>query len=417
MTVNEIAGRPAPGVAAARPGRLSRRGSFRLIGATLLLMLFSSAVPSPMYVVYQQQWHFSPTVLTVVFGVYALVVLASLWQFGSLSDAVGRRPVLIVSLLLGIASLVLFVTASGVGWLLAARVVQGLSVGLATGALSAALVDLAPAGAPHRASLVNGVAPLAGMCLGSLVSGLLVEFVPAPTVVSYLVPLVGFAALIVGVIVIPEPAPHADGTLNLRPRRIRIPAESRRPFALLSLGMIVAWAVSGLYLSLVPSLLATVLGAPSHLTAGLAIAVLTGAAPASQFLLGRFGAHRITVLGLATIIAGLALAYVAISATSVAAFFVGTAVLGLGMGATFLGVIRALTDLADPRRRSELFAALYVVNYLALSVPAIVAGILTDAVGLRSMTTIYLAFVAVVAVAAIVGLPAARSRRQPRSAG
>lgn len=417
MTLDEA---PAPTTGRAAPrgnARLSRRAAFRLIGTTLLLMLFSSAVPSPLYVMYQQDWHFSPTMLTVVFGVYALVVLASLWLFGSLSDTIGRRPVLVVALLLGIGGLVLFVTASGVGWLLAARVVQGLSVGLATGALSAALIDLAPAAAPHRASLVNGVAPLAGMCLGSLVTGLLVAFVPAPTVVPYLVPLVGFVALAIGILAIEEPAPHAHGRLDLRPRRISIPAASRRPFALLSLGMIVAWAVSGLYLSLVPSLLAKALGVSSHLVAGVVIAVLTGAASISQLLLGRLRAHRVAAIGLGTIIVGLALTFAAVSATSITVFFAGTAVLGLGMGATFLGVIRSLSELAEPRRRGELFAALYVVNYLALSVPAIVAGILTDAVGLRPMTTIYLIFVALVAVAALVGLPAARTRPELRSAG
>ncbi|MGH3439601.1 MAG: MFS transporter [Sciscionella sp.] len=386
-------------------GKPSRRAAFRLVGIMLLLMLFSSAVPSPMYVIYQQRWHFSPTMLTLIFGVYALVVLASLWLFGSLSDTLGRRPVLIVSLLLGILSLVLFIVAAGVGWLFAARTVQGISVGLATGAMSAALIDLAPERSPGRAALVNGVAPMAGMGAGALVSGLLVQYVPAPTVVTYLVPLVAFAALIIGVAVIPEPMAHASGKLSLRPRRVSVPASSRKPFALLSLAMICAWSVSGLYLSLVPSLIAHVMHVPSHVVAGLTITVLTGAAALSQLAISRVPARRISATGLTATLAGLVLAYASVDAESVGLFFLGTAVLGIGIGATFLGIIRLLTAIAEPERRSELFAALYVVNYLALSVPAIIAGVLTDAVGLHLMTTIYLAFVGVVCLAALAGMP------------
>lgn len=399
--------------------RLSRRGGFRVVGTMLLLMLFSSAVPSPLYVIYQQEWHFSPTMLTVVFGVYAIAVLGTLLMFGALSDSLGRRPVLGASLALGIVSLILFITASGVGWLLAARVVQGLSVGLATGALSAALIDLAPPHAPHRASLVNGAGPLAGLALGSLLSGLLVQYAPAPTALSYLVPILGFVALAVALVVAEESAPHAHGKPDLRPRRVSIPAPVRKPFALISLAMIMAWALTGLYMSLVPNVLAQVMLVPSHLVAGLAIAVLSGAAALAQLTIGSLrvlSTRQVAAIGMAATVLGTAVAYLSVDVGSAGVFFLGTVVLGAGAGMTFLGGIRLLSELSEPKRRSELFAALYVVNYLAVSIPVILAGVLADALGLRTMITVYLAFVAVVAVAALTGLPAIRSR-QPQATG
>jgi MFS family permease len=58
-------------------------------------LLASSSAPTPLYATYQARWGFSAVTITVIFGVYAVAVLASLLVFGSLSDHVGRRPLLL----------------------------------------------------------------------------------------------------------------------------------------------------------------------------------------------------------------------------------------------------------------------------------------------------------------------------------
>ncbi|MFD0331253.1 MFS transporter [Streptacidiphilus monticola] len=124
--------------------RISRGPAFWLVATVLLLLMFAASAPSPLYVVYQARWGFSAAVLTTVFAVYALFLLLALLVVGSLSDHLGRRPVLIASALLEAVAMLLFVGASGVGWLLVARAVQGVATGAATGALAAALIDLQP---------------------------------------------------------------------------------------------------------------------------------------------------------------------------------------------------------------------------------------------------------------------------------
>ncbi len=127
------------------PGRsLPRRHGFLAVGTASFLLTASSSAPSPLYPLYQQQWGFSPGMLTAVFAVYALALLATLLTIGSISDHVGRRPVLIGALLLLVVSMGVFVLADDVGWLVLARVLQGLAVGAATGAVSAAVIDLQP---------------------------------------------------------------------------------------------------------------------------------------------------------------------------------------------------------------------------------------------------------------------------------
>ena len=83
------------------PPRVGQRGvsrpgiAFGLLTSILVSLLASSSAPTPLYATYQARWGFSAVTITVIFGVYAVAVLASLLVFGSLSDHVGRRPMLL----------------------------------------------------------------------------------------------------------------------------------------------------------------------------------------------------------------------------------------------------------------------------------------------------------------------------------
>ena len=91
----------------------------------MFLSLAAASAPAPLYGVYQAQFRFSAATLTAIFAVYALVVLITLLVFGSLSDYLGRRPVIIATLAVNIGACVLFLTAQSVGLLFAARLLQG----------------------------------------------------------------------------------------------------------------------------------------------------------------------------------------------------------------------------------------------------------------------------------------------------
>ena len=159
--------------------QLPRRAAFWILAATLAVLLAAASAPSPLYVVYQARWGFSSLTLTLVFAVYVLALLSSLLVAGALSDSVGRRPVIIAALALQIAAMIGFILADGVAWLYAARIVQGVATGLATGALGGAILDFQPED-PRVAPLVNSVAPMAGLGAGALLAGLLVQLAPSP---------------------------------------------------------------------------------------------------------------------------------------------------------------------------------------------------------------------------------------------
>ena len=147
-----------PSVAVAKPAwRLSRPVAFWLIAYAFAVTMLGTTLPTPLYVIYQGQWHFSTSLITLIFASYAVAVLTALLLAGRSSDQVGRRPVLAAAICLSIVSAVTFILAPNVGWLFVGRVLSGLSAGLMTGTATAALTETARpgAGAPCVAGLVG----------------------------------------------------------------------------------------------------------------------------------------------------------------------------------------------------------------------------------------------------------------------
>nr|WP_241266127.1 MFS transporter [Streptomyces boncukensis] len=390
-----------------------RGAAFPGVAAVFVVFLAASSVPSPLYPIYQQQWHFSAWVLTVVFALYVVGLLGSLLVVGALSDHLGRRPVLAAAIALEAVALVLFLTAGNVAVLAAARVLQGIATGAATTTLSATLIDLEPPHARGRAGVITSVAPLTGLALGALGSGVLVEFGPAPTRLVYAL-LLGAMVLAAAVTaLLPETSQRRPGAVaSLRPRAA-LPAHLRADIVPVVPAMIASWALAGLFLSLGPSVAAQLLGLRSHLIGGVVVTLLAGTGALTVAVLSSRSASSLLApssallgLGVLTALAGIAADLVWLSA-------VGTVVAGVGVGAAVLATFGTFARVARPHERSAVFASANIINYLGNSVPAVLGGIAVTALGLRTATEIYaLAIVGIVSAAFLLRLNQLRAQRR-----
>lgn len=388
---------------------------FWLMAAVLGLLVSASSAPSPLYGVYQQRWRFSATTLTAVFGVYALALIATLLVLGALSDYVGRRPVIVGALVVEIGAVSLFLAANGVGWLYGARILQGCAVGAATSALSAALIDLQPEGST-RAPVVNSFVPGFGLAVGALVTSALVQYAPAPTHLVWWLLLGGFALAIPGVLAVPESAVRRGGALrSLRPR-LGVPRSCLGAFIAGVPGMVALWALGGFYLSLGPSLAGSIVGSHNLLWGGLVIMLLSGVGSVSSLVFRNSAPADAVLWGALALLGGVGVTVGGIEVPSAALFLVGTAVAGVGFGVSFLGGFRILSAMAAPAERARMVATIYVVCYLSLSVPAIVAGVAVTHSSLHDASLGYAAFVAALSAIAA-GSALVRRSSHKRHAG
>jgi len=277
---------------------------------------------------------------------------------------------------------------------------QGIAAGLASGPIGAALIDLQPPGS-QRAPLMTSVFSTLGLALGALITSTLVQYAPAPTHLIWWTLLAVFAVSILTVLAMAEPGSRRPGVLaSLRPQ-VAVPRQARGTFAGAVPCIVAGWALGGLYLSLGPSLAAAATGSPNLLWGGLVIFLLCGTGAAAAFAL-RSVSPRVAVLaGCLCLFAGMAVTFGAIVTTTATAFLAGTAIAGVGFGLAFQGSFRMITALAEPDDRAGLVAAIYIVGYLAFSVPALIAGVATTTFGLHSTALVYSASLAVLAAAAV----------------
>jgi predicted MFS family arabinose efflux permease len=378
-----------------------------LLASIVLFFLAGSSAPTPLYAVYQAAWGFTPATVTVVFGIYAVAVLSTLLTFGALSDHVGRRPVLIAATLVQAGAMLIFASAHGLGALLVARVVQGLSTGAAMGAIGAGLLDIDR----PRGTVANAVAPMAGTATGGLLSGLMVQYLPAPTQLVYLVLAGIFVLQAVGVSLMSESVvPRPGAFASLRPR-LRLPADLRGPALLAAPVLVATWALAGFYGSLGPALVRRILGSSSLVVGGLALFVLAGSGALTVLLLRRWSALPMMNLGAGALFVGVGLTLFAAASGSAPLFFTGAVLAGAGFGAGFQGAIRTVLPLTAATDRAGVLSVLYVISYLAMGVPAVLGGLrATHGGGLLTTAREYGAAVMLLAALALAGNLARRLR-------
>jgi predicted MFS family arabinose efflux permease len=360
---------------------LSPNASFYLLASITLAFLAGSSAPTPLYPLYQSLWGLSPVMITVVFGVYALAVLAGLLFAGRLSDHVGRRPVLIAATLAQAMTMLLFATAASAAGLVLARIIQGLITGAALSAVGAAMIDLNKS----RGTAANAVAPAFGSAAGGIVAGFFVQFLPAPMHLIYAALAAVFVVQAVGLKFMREPiAPIPGAWSSLRPR-IALPSAAREPLLLA-----------------LPMLLKGMLDSNAPLLGGVALFVLAASGGIAVLLLQTLEARRMMALGSASLLAGVGLTVLALTRGEVALFFLGTAVAGVGFGTGFQGAVRTVIGVAAPHERAGTLSIVFIVSYIALGLPAIIAGSMVRHGSLLATAQVFGAVVMALAAAALI---------------
>ena len=380
---------------------LPTAASFVAMAAAFAAFFIAAGAPTPLLPIYEAKWNFPASMVTVAFGVYAIALLLTLLVVGSLSDHIGRRPLLISALALELVSMLVFLVSPSIGWIIAARIIQGVATAAATSSFSAAILELAPDRRKHLAGVITGLAPAAGIGVGALFSGVIAQFSSSAAATVWIILAVVMLIALVFAILTPETASRKPGAIaSLRPQ-VSVPPTARSIFAVTLPSLIAAWLVSALFLGLMPTILHLKFGIDSPAVSGLAAFAEQGAGGATAVALSRMRPQRLVFAGGFAIVIGIVLFIASIAATSLPLLWIGAVVGGAGLGGAFTGTIRSLVPLVEAHERAGLFSAIYLVSYLTFGVPVIVAGLFLSTAGI---TAIALTFGVVTVVAAATGV-------------
>ncbi|MFG2307336.1 MFS transporter [Streptomyces sp. NPDC048566] len=362
-----------------------------LAGAVFAVCMAGTTLPTPLYGLYQDKFGFSELTVTVVYAVYAFGVIGVLLLAGNASDSVGRRPVLLWGLGFAAASAVCFLSADGLGWLYAGRLMSGLSAGLFTGAATAYVMELAPRGGTARATFVATAANMGGLGCGPLLAGLLAEFAPWPLYLPFIVHLALVACSVAAVLWLRETVRERGPLTGVRPHRPRLPREVRAVFGPSAVAAFVGFALFGVFTSVSPAFLAESLGVSDHAVTGLVVALAFFASTGGQLAVGRVGPARSLPLGCAALLAGLALLAGALVWEALALVVLSALVGGAGQGLAFRGALATVAAASPADHRAEVISTLFVVAYTGISLPVIGVGLLVGPIGLEGAGLVFIA--------------------------
>jgi hypothetical protein len=298
--------------------------------------------------------------------------------------------------------MLVFVWAPGIGWVIAARIVQGLATGAASGVFTAAVVELAPLRHKRTGSVLGTVAPAGGLGLGALLTGFAVQFSAHPPELVF-----GTLAAImvlgtVAVLLSEETVSRVPGALRSLVPSVQLPKAARGEFLRTMPVNAAAWMLAGLFMGLMPSIMRGVFHHTSGVLNGVTVFIAPGSAALAAAVLGQLAARRTTKVGIVAVLAGAAVIVLGIATALLPLIWLGGIVGGFGFGASFSGTLRAVGPLAHAHERAGLFAAVFLVAYLSFGLPVIIAGVLVTPLGLLPTVLGYGAVVLVVAAAGLV---------------
>lgn len=383
----------------------SRRLGFLAASLALIATFAASAAPIPLYGVYRAAEGLSYTDLSLTAVAYFAGAVTALLVFGRLSNHLGRRPVVLLSLgLAGLASLVLL-RVSGAAPLILGRILLGLACGLASSATAAFAQDNAPIDRAWMAPALVSTGPMLGLTLGALSSGFLVDASPWPRILPYVLVLVGLACSAALVAASHETVPLRSGVLaSLRPR-FALPVASRRLFPVAACTFVATWALGGFYQAFGPAMATDQLGSSSALIAALVFSSMM----APSALGGPLAAKRSPAFGQRVGMVAFALAVMGVilslRAHAVVPFLLASAAAGVAQGVTLTGSIRGLLAHAALEERAGAFAVIFATSYTGAAIPSFLAGQASHWLGLQQVA---IGYGGLAALSAIITLLAAR---------
>jgi MFS family permease len=374
--------------------------AFVTVAVAFMINMMGTTLPTSIYRDYQLQYGLTPTLITVIYAIYAAGVLGALLTVGNWSDQLGRRRMLIAGLCFSAASAFTFLLSHGLFGLMLGRLLSGISAGIFTGTATVAVIELAPASRHRQATLAATASNMLGLGLGPLLSGVLVELLPSPMQLPYAVHLVLLATALLAVWYAPETA-QLPARVKLGLQRISLPAEVRRAFVPAAMAGFAGFVVVGFFAAVAPQLIRVVLGYNNGIVIGAIIFLLFACSAIGQMVQAAIAPQRRQPAGCVGLVAGLLAVALSVPEQSLGALLIGTALAGIGQGISFRAGLAEIAEKSPPHRRAEVTSSFFVVLYIAISLPVIGLGVVVQFAGIQRATLIFAGLTIVLVLAAL----------------
>jgi MFS family permease len=354
------------------------RGAWFQVALAALVVTWGGNHFAPLLLLYRQNLGYSEVDVNIFFAMYALGVIPGILLAGPLSDRYGRRPLMIIGVFASaIGSAVLGLGSGSYLALSFGRLVVGLSVAIAMTVGTIWIKELstgvAPAAAARRASIALTIGGA-----GTIVSGVIAQWAPWPTLTPYLAHIVLAVATGSFMLLAPETRSSVRTFAPLFANLILARRHRARFAGVVVPAALWVFAANALAVAVAPSLVVGQLGNNRVLFATLLTALTIATGTISQRLTG--WASRVTrghplVLGIALIVAGTVMLATASLTQTVWMTLVSSVVLGSGYGITIVCGLIEVQAMADEDNSGGIASLYYAITFVGFLVPVILSAL------------------------------------------
>jgi MFS family permease len=398
---------------------------FRAYVFCIFTMVFCVNDPAPLFELFRRTDGLSPGELSMLYAVYAAVVIAALPFFGRASDRFGRRSMVVLGLsFIAIGSLVLAV-GSSFFWLVGGRLLQGVGIAAMSAPATAALAELAGARRQAAAASYVAFALAVGGASAPLFSGIVAEAFPVfPT--SSLLFCAGIALIsLIMIALLPDPwrlrqpgkKPFHVHRTPLTTADAELPGTAKAstsPYIGRDSGRIAFWqacaavvacfGAQATFFTISGPIFGTLLASHVLLTAGCAMSALMVASGLGAVLASRLAARVAIAIGMALVAPGVCGFFELVGVVPILALTPAIAAIGLGHGLGYAGAIRLINETADSARRASYTSKFYVAIYIGGGLPVVGRGVLEQLAGGAEASAIFSLVIAVIAIGVLTSL-------------
>ena len=337
------------------------------------MVTFAVNLQTPLYSVYAKESNIGSTGVTIAFAAYVAGLLPTLFFLGGLSDRIGRRLPIIMSLLLCVSATALLVVLPSWGSLFIARLLLGIGTGLVTTSGAAYMSELLDKNDERFATLLVASSTSLGFSGGALATSFSLSLhgpslMPASFIILFIsVPILAIAFF---------KMPRVDTLKNVP--LFRLPIFPPNTW-LYGLSMTLAWATTGMIIAIVPLELKNLqLDNWTGLVIFLAIFVGFLCQPIAR----KMNNANALVLGAILIPIGFIIIVLGVWLQSLSLILLGSAITSsASYGFTYLSALSEFGSRA-PNNKARATAGLFIYAYLGFSVPVVASGALADMLGL-----------------------------------
>jgi MFS family permease len=344
----------------------------------VLIMSCGATFISSLFPVYGKHYQMSSLEITILFAVYAAILLPTLLIVGAKGNSWGLKRVLRISIWISIVSTLLFLVSQNVWMLYLARILEGIAYGAFTGTATAFLLKQTSSNKISTAIKFSGVIVNLGFGMGPAISGLVVQYVGVqPLRMPFWFLLVMLAISLVLLELLPkledsQKPPKAKISLGI-PDNIR-----SHFFSFIGLPAFTFFMLGGIVLALIPSFVKNVIHSSNLSLAGLLMLMLLGVGGLMQFFPWVQNPVTRMRIGIIFLAVGPWIIVFSGQKESIFLLWVGMLIQGIGAGWTFQAALRFAGQLPKPEERPRVISAFYLCAYAGFIIPPIGVGVLTQ---------------------------------------